>query len=252
MRSDRTVVVIGCSRGIGLGIMDYLSSSPSCKHLIGVARKSHDVETLKQKFAHASKVHIILGDVTSSNAMDRVAAEVHRLGLVTDLLVYNAGILTEPRPFDQISEEAFRESMDVNVIGAFRAMKAFLPLMRSVKGAVMVNVSSGWGLFGSAGQATYCASKHGLEGLVKCIAEDVVNDPLSVVTVRPGIVYTDLLVTAIGSREAAESRGVPVSKFAGPFCEKLMSLTKADSGTHVDCSYRGPYPTLALRSLPQS
>jgi 3-oxoacyl-[acyl-carrier protein] reductase len=220
--------------------MEYLAKSNGCEHLVGVARKSTDIDVLKRKFENDSKVTILQADVTDSDALFRVAEDVQGMGLVPDLLIYNAGILTEPRPFDKIPVEFLRDSMEVNVIGALTAMQAFLPMMRRVDGAVLVNVSSGWGLYGAAGQAAYCASKHGLEGLVKCIAEDVAADPLSVVTVRPGIVCTDLLATAMGSKQLAQSRGVPLEKFSGPFCEKLMSLTKADSGTHVDCSYRGP------------
>ena len=239
MTVSRTVVIIGCSRGIGLGILEYFAGSESCKHLVGVARKSKDIDALRTQFAGNPKVHILQADVTDGESIERMAGEVSALGLVPDLLVYNSGILTEPRPFDRIQVDDLRESMEVNVIGAMRAMQAFLPLMRNIEGAVMVNVSSGWGLWGSKGQSTYCASKHALEGLMKCVAEDVKEDSVSVVTVRPGVVYTDMLVTAMGSKELAETNGVAVEKFASHFCNKILTLTKAESGTHIDCGYKG-------------
>lgn len=236
----RTVVVVGCSRGIGLGILSHLSDSSTCKFLIGVARKQEDVETLTNRFTTNHKVKILKGDVTDQASMTYIAEEVRKGGHSPDLLICNAGILTDPKPFDQIAVDDLERTLRVNVMGPFLTMQAFLPLMRRVEGAVIVNVSSGWGLFGSAGEATYCASKHALEGLVKCAAEDVAGDPVAIVTVRPGVVYTDLLVTATGSEENAQKRGIPVDRFAGPFCEKIMAITKEQSGTHVDCAYKGP------------
>ncbi len=240
MAKQRTVVLTGCNRGIGLGILDHLATSSLSKFLVGVARNQKDVEELQTKFKNYPKVRIMQGDVTSETDMFSVSEKVAESGHIPDLLICNAGILTEPRPFDHIPVKDLERTLQVNVIGCFNTMKAFLPQMRNVKGAVMVNVSSGWGLFGSAGEATYCASKHALEGLVKCAAQDVADEPISIVTVRPGVVNTDLLSTALGGKDKAKVRGIPVDRFAGPFCEKIMAITKEQSGTHVDCAYQGP------------
>lgn len=235
---QRKVVILGCSRGIGLGVLEHLASSEKCKTLIGVVRKNADVENLRSMFSTNSKVHILQGDVSDLKAMMKVADDVQNLGVVPDLLVCNAGVLTEPKSFENVTASDMQLSFEVNVLGPHFAMTAFLPMMRNVDGAVMVNVSSGWGLWGEAGQASYCATKHALEGLVKCAAADVEKDALAIVSVRPGVVYTDMLAVAMSSKEAAQSRGVPVSKFAGQFCDKIMAITKAESGTHIDCGYK--------------
>jgi NAD(P)-dependent dehydrogenase (short-subunit alcohol dehydrogenase family) len=240
MANPRTVVITGCSRGIGFGILNHLAQSHTCKFVIGIARNEKDVEELGLKFKDNPKVSIMRGDVADERAMFAVAAQVRASGHTPDLLICNAGILTEPRSFDQIPVGDLERTLQVNLIGCFNTMRAFLPQMRNIEGAVMANVSSGWGLFGSAGEATYCASKHALEGLVKCAAEDVAIDPISIVTVRPGVVCTDLLATACGGKDKAKVRGIPVERFAEPFCDKVMAITKQHSGTHVDCSYKGP------------
>jgi NAD(P)-dependent dehydrogenase (short-subunit alcohol dehydrogenase family) len=238
MNKNRVVVVVGCSRGIGFGIVEYLSTSSACSFLVGVVRRPADLQMLTDRYGTNPNVMILQGDVTSAASMENVVEEIKNKGLIPDLLVCNAGILTPPKPFDKIPIQDFRQSIEVNLMGPFYTMRAFLPLMRNVKNAVIVNVSSGWGLFGSAEEASYCASKHGLEGLMKCAAEDVSKDAVSIVTVRPGIVHTDMLEVAMGP--AAKNRGIPVDKFAGPFCEKIFKLTKEHSGTHIDCSYEGP------------
>jgi NAD(P)-dependent dehydrogenase (short-subunit alcohol dehydrogenase family) len=237
--NGRNVVILGCSRGIGLGVLDHLASSEKCTSVVGVVRKEMDLKKLKTKYSNVGKVHILQGDVSDLDSMKEVVEEVRLIGIVPDLLLCNAGVLTEPKPFDHISRADMQDSFEVNVLGPHFAMTAFMPLMRNVKGAVMVNVSSGWGLWGEAGQASYCATKHALEGLVKCAALDVANDPLAIVSVRPGVVNTDMLGVALGSKEAAQERGVSVSTFAVQFCDKIMALTKAQSGTHVDCGYKG-------------
>lgn len=236
----RTVVLVGCSRGVGLAILEHLAESPKSKAVVGMARKSEDVLLLQRKFQSNPRILILTGDVTDADAMKQVASEVERAGLSPDLLICNAGILTNPKPFDEIPLDDLVNTLSVNVVGPFNTMRAFLPLMRNIPGAVMVNVSSGWGLFGAAGEATYCASKHALEGLVKCAAQDVELDAVSIVTVRPGVVCTDLLATACGGPAEARRRGLPLERFAQPFCDKIMAITKAQSGQHVDCAYDGP------------
>lgn len=237
MRS-RSVVVVGCSRGIGLGVMRHLADNPVCAALVGVVRKSEDEQRLKELFLGFPNVLIVRGDVTDKVSMDNVARVVTSAGIVPDLLLCNAGVLTEPVGVLDIQDSDMRLSFDVNVLGPLHTMTAFLPLMRNVEGAVIVNVSSGWGLRGAVGQSTYCASKHALEGLMKCVADETAADPVSVVTVRPGMVFTEMLAVAEGSVERARENGVPVDLFVPQFCEKIFSIGKDSSGTHVDCGLR--------------
>ena len=238
---SRTVVILGCSRGIGLGLLEHFSTLKSSKSLIGVVRKESDADRLRLHFSGTPGITILCGDVTDRASMDRVVSEIRSSGFVPDLLICNAGILTFPKSISDISAKEMSESFSVNVLGPFNAMQAFLPLMRNVAGAVIVNMSSGFGLWGEQGQSTYCMSKHALEGLVKCVAQDVAGDAVSVVTVRPGMVYTDMLETAYyGDGQLAKQKGVPVKRFAPHFIDKVMAITKADSGTHIDCGYKGP------------
>jgi 3alpha(or 20beta)-hydroxysteroid dehydrogenase len=238
VENQRVIVLLGCSRGIGRAVLDFFAGSHSCKALVGIARNSVDVAKLEAAFSNNRKVHFLQGDVTDAALMHRVAGKVGELGLVPDLLICNAGVLTTPRPFYEVSAKEMWESFNVNVIGCLNSMTAFLPLMRKVEGAVIVNVSSGWGLFGGQGQTTYVAAKHGLEGLMKCAAMEVAADEVAIVTVRPGIVVTDMLATAMGGMDTAVRMGVAVEQFAPHFCEKLLRITKADSGSHIDCGYK--------------
>ena len=76
------------------------------------------------------------------------------------------------------------------------------------------------------------------EGYVKCAALDVANDQVAIVSVRPGVVDTDMLAVVMGSAESAASRGIAVSRMAPQFCEKIMAITKKQSGSHIDCGYK--------------
>ena len=232
---SKTIVVVGASRGIGLGVMKYLSEYADCHTFVGVVRKSEDASNLSRMFADNKKVYIYQGDVVDQASMHNVAARMSDSNIVPDIVLCNAGVLTEPVSLEKVSDEDMSFSFQVNVLGPLHVMKAFSPSMRTRPGAVIVNVSSGWGLRGDVGQSTYCATKHALEGLMKCAAMEAENDPVSIVTVRPGMVVTDMLAKAVGSATLAAEQGVKVADFVPQFCHRLFRINKSHSGTHLDC-----------------
>jgi NAD(P)-dependent dehydrogenase (short-subunit alcohol dehydrogenase family) len=235
----RKVVIVGCSRGIGAGIMDWFVSSEEATVVVGIGRKSDGFDALKVKYQNDSRVSFFDADVVKPDDMNAVASALKDCGIIPDLVIANAGVFSPRKPAWEIPVSDLQHAFDVNVVGCHNTMAAFIPLMRDVDGAVLVNVSSGWGLWGEAGCSSYVMSKHALEGLMKCAALDVKDDKLCIVTVRPGMVATDMLATVFNSKQVAAEKGVPVAKFAGQFCEKILKITKADSGTHIDCGYKG-------------
>jgi NAD(P)-dependent dehydrogenase (short-subunit alcohol dehydrogenase family) len=132
-------------------------------------------------------------DVTDRDAvrgfLDRVVAE---LGPV-DLWISNAGLLEPILPVRDVDPEAFRQVVDVNLVGALHCAQAYLEHRRPLGDGCLVTISSGAAQRGYAGWGAYCASKAGVDRLMEVIA---LEEPwLRAHAVAPGIVDTDMQAT---------------------------------------------------------
>ncbi len=118
---------------------------------------------------------------------DRLAREVGRV----DVVVANAGVLGPVATVEEVDPEAWNGAIAVNLTGVFHTAKAAIPQMRGRSGA-MVLVSSISGLRGYAGAGAYNASKHGVIGLMRTLANELAADGIRVNAVCPGWVDTPM------------------------------------------------------------
>ena len=141
-----------------------------------------------------------------------------------DGLVAAAGI-SGMTPVDGASDAFFDEILAADLTGPWNTVRAFLPRMTS--GGRIVLVSSVLGRFGVPGYGAYCAAKHGLLGLAKALALELIDRGIVVNAVAPGWVDTDMAKTGIGQIAAATGQteaqfraraeaAVPVKRFFQP------------------------------------
>ena len=143
-----------------------------------------------------------------------------------DLLVSNAAVINDNAPLWEVAVDDFSRVMDVNLKGVFHTIRAFVPAMVARKTGIIVNLSSGWGRSTSPDVAPYCASKWGIEGLTKSLAQDLPKG-LAAVALNPGIIDTDMLRSTFGSGAGHYPSADKWSRAAAPF---LMSLTSRHNG----------------------
>ena len=132
-----------------------------------------------------------------------------------DLLVNNAGI-TRDGLFLRMGVEDFDAVVGTNLRGVFLVCKAFARSMAKAKAARIVNVGSVVGLTGNAGQVNYAASKAGLIGLTKSLAQEFAGRGLTANVVAPGFIATDM--TAALSPEIRDGmlKNIPLNRFGSP------------------------------------
>ncbi|HEX2568425.1 MAG TPA: SDR family oxidoreductase [Polyangia bacterium] len=188
-------VITGGGRGIGQAIAHALAGAGA--RLALCARSQNDLDAtaaaLRQAAQGPVEVLTMRCDIASDSDVTRFAAAVQRQLGAPHILVNNAGIVARGR-LDEQAPADWIQVLDVNLLGAYRMTRAFLPAMRAVRRGRIINVSSISGRLGTPLLTAYCASKHGLIGLTRALAEEVRQDGLQVNAICPGSVDTEMLV----------------------------------------------------------
>jgi len=190
MTTIRTALVTGASRGIGKACALVLAKSG---YRVAVAARSLEnlqdaVSEVKNTGAEAYPVAVDVSDSASIKAgFEKAAAEFGRI----DILINNAGV-TKDGLAVRMKEQDWRTVLETNLSGAFFATQQVLPAMMRERWGRIVNISSVVGEMGNPGQANYVASKAGLIGLTKSLAQELGSRNITVNAVAPGFIETDM------------------------------------------------------------
>jgi 3-oxoacyl-[acyl-carrier protein] reductase len=187
-------VVTGPSRGIGRATALLLADRGVALALVGRPSAALD-ETAEQARRRGVQVELMPCDLTEAGQIEAAARRVlDELG-APDAVVHNAGIIHRAA-VEATSTEAYDDQLAVNLRAPFLLTRALLPAMRSAGRGRIVYVSSISATLGSARAAAYCASKWGVVGLMKSVAEELSGSGLMTVAVLPGSVATEMLANS--------------------------------------------------------
>ena len=211
----KCALVTGASRGIGRAIALKLAEE-GAKVAINYAGNVKAAEEVKAVIEEKGGTALLVqADVSDSEAAESmVASVVENFGTV-DILVNNAGI-TRDGLFARMKEADFDAVIDTNLKGVFHCTKAVTKCMMKQRSGRIVNMASVVGLIGNAGQANYSAAKAGVIGFTKSVAKELAGRGITVNSVAPGFIETDM--TAVLSDKVKESMaaGIPLKRAGKP------------------------------------
>lgn len=188
--SNRTALITGASRGIGRACSLTLSAAGA--RVAVAARSRAQLEELageiRARGGEACPVDMDLSNADSiKEAIARIARDFGRI----DILVNNAGI-TKDNLALRMKKEDWDLVISTNLTGAFLAIQQVLQGMMKERWGRIINISSVVGETGNAGQANYVASKAGLIGLTKALAQEMGSRNITINAVAPGFIETDM------------------------------------------------------------
>ena len=176
---NRTALVTGASQGIGLACAKRLHQD-GCR-VVGV--DIHRPPTMGSEFADFLTV-----DVSDSTACNNA---VLKSGAI-DILVNSAGIIGPNVPFWDVTDDAWFQTMNINLTGTFNMMRAVIGQMRIRKWGRIVNIASIAGKEGNPNLAAYSASKAAVIGLTKSAGKELATDGILVNSIAPAVISTPL------------------------------------------------------------
>jgi len=205
--SGKGALVTGASGGIGAAIARALHANGASVALSGTR-----VERLEELAADlGERSHVVPADLSDGAAVDALpAAAAEALGSL-DILINNAG-LTRDNLAMRMKDDEWQAVLDVNLTAAFRLSRGVLRGMMKSRWGRIVSVTSVVGATGNPGQVNYAASKAGLTGMTKALAQEVASRGITVNCVAPGFIetaMTDALSEA--QREAIMAR-IPAAR----------------------------------------
>ena len=212
---NKTAVITGGSRGIGLAIAKKLASQGANIAILYVGDESEGIAAKEALAAYNTKVEQYFCDVSDFNASKEVVDKVIEEFGGIDILVNNAGI-TRDKLVLNMDEKDFDAVIGVNLKGTFNMIKhTYKHFMKKRYGRI-VSTSSVVGIMGNAGQANYSASKAGIIGMTKSVAKELAGRGVTVNAVAPGYIGTDMTNALSDKVKDAMKAQIPAKRIGTP------------------------------------
>ncbi len=212
--AEPVVLVTGASRGIGRAVAR--SFADRGHQVIGTATSAAGAEAIREALADgaAPGAGVVL-DVGDQGSVDEIFATLAAEGDLPGVLVNNAG-LTRDALLARMKPEMWDEVISVNLGGIYRMCRAALrPMMRARAGRI-INLTSVIGIVGNPGQTNYAAAKAGIAGFTKALAREVASRGITVNTVAPGFIDTDMTRDLPDEQRARLRSEIPLGRFGSP------------------------------------
>lgn len=220
MTRARTILITGCSSGIGRATATYLARRGH--RVYATARRLESIQDLERDGCKTLTL-----DVTDEESMRAAVDEITSAEGGVEALVNNAGYGLQG-PFEETSLDDIRRQFETNVFGAVALSQMVLPKMRERRFGRIVNVSSMGGRITLPGGAFYHGTKHALEAISDVARFELKPFGVDVVVIEPGIIKTEFGTTAVATVEGdtgpyasynASLKGVLNSAYEGPLAK---------------------------------
>ncbi|AVM73267.1 3-oxoacyl-[acyl-carrier-protein] reductase [Magnetospirillum gryphiswaldense] len=205
--TGKTALVTGASGGIGGAIAKALHQAGATVAIHGTRREALD--TLAAELGE--RVHVLPANLSKSEEVEQLAKDAEAALGGLDILVNNAGI-TKDGLVLRMKDEDWDSVINVNLTAAFRLCRAAIKGMMKRRSGRIINITSIVGVTGNPGQVNYCASKAGMIGMTKSLAQEVASRNVTVNAVAPGFIATAMTDELNDEQKARINTQIPAGR----------------------------------------
>ncbi len=239
--TGRVALVTGGTGGIGTTICQLLASE-GCKVATNYRSEEKAAVLREAMSANGYEVGTYLCDVTDAAQCQTMATQVEADFGAVDILVNNAGV-TRDTTFRKMTEDQWRTVIDTNLNSAYNVTRPLIEGMLNRRYGRIINISSINGEKGQFGQANYSAAKAGLHGFTMALAQEVARKGITVNTVSPGYIATDMVMAVPEDVRNKIIAQIPVGRLGEPeeVAQVVAFLASESAGfiTGADISMNG-------------
>ncbi len=219
---NKIVLITGASRGIGAAISSVFGEEGAI--IIGTATSQSGADKISERLAASGfQGQGMVLNVTDADSVDQLLSDIKSQYGMPSILVNNAGI-TKDNLLMRMNEDEWFDVVNTNLSAVYRLSKACLRGMMKARWGRIINISSVVGAMGNAGQSNYAATKAGVAGFARALAKEVGSRGITVNTVSPGFIATDMTDVLPEEQKTAMLSAIPVGRLGQP--EEIANTVK--------------------------
>jgi len=225
--TGKTALVTGASGGIGGAIATALHGAGATVALSGTR-----VDPLNALAAElGERAHVVPCNLSDREAVKALPGQAIEAMGGLDILVNNAGV-TKDNLFMRLKDEEWDQVLEINLTSTMMLMRAVMRPMMKARGGRIINISSIVGVTGNPGQANYAASKAGVIGMGKSVAQEVASRGITVNAIAPGFITTAMTDVLTDEQKATLLSGVPMGRMgtSEEIAAAALYLASAEAG----------------------
>lgn len=230
--AGKTAIITGASRGIGKAIAIKLAKCGAKISL--VARNQSDLSAVQETINQSGgESRLLIGDVSNFESFSSIITQTIEKWQHIDILVNNAGI-TQDNLILRMKEDEWDNVMNINLKGCYNGIKAVARSMIKNKSGRIINITSVIGQIGNVGQSNYAASKAGIMGLTKSIAQELGSRNITINAVAPGYISTDLTDQLNDNLKEKLKNSIPLGRLGKPEdVANLVCFLASDEAAYI-------------------
>ena len=232
MDKPKIALITGANRGIGKEI--FLSLANDGFTVVGTSRSSEGVSEIDRSLSSINGTGCgFVFDVTDKNAVSVLNTEIKNKYGNISILVNNAGI-TMDNLLIRMSDDQWDTVIETNLTSLYRVTKEIIKDMMKDRYGRVINIGSIVGISGNAGQTNYSATKSALLGFTKSLAKEVASRNITVNSVSPGFIDTDMTKKLKDTQKEALIASIPVGRMGLPSeLANVVGFLASDKASYI-------------------